>query len=340
MASSRRPRMSLPPELGDIDAAWSEDEQPTIARPSRMPTAPVRIEIPSDIPTAPGLDLAPMSVPEIEMPALEAPPPQYEPDLAEEGEDVQERVTTVPDIPPDEYARRIMAANPQTGGPDVITQAPPAEQETPTEAAGPHGHGPGVLARSDIPTAPPPLSFKEDPIHVAVPSSSVLGISLDPGSEPTDRPPPAPRLSQPRTDIPAFSGRFSSAPPTGSPLARDQAMKDKFAMGDFSGALKLAEAYLQESPSDVEAVSLAAKCREVLEDMYASRISGMQQVPAIVMTSDQIRWLSLDHRAGFLLSMIDGMSSLDDLLDVSGMQRLDALRIVCTLLDQKVIALN
>ena len=74
--------------------------------------------------------------------------------------------------------------------------------------------------------------------------------------------------------------------------------------------------------------------------MYASRIADMQRVPNIIMSPDQIRWLSLDHRAGFLLSMIDGISSVDDLLDVSGMQRLDALRIICTLLDQKVIALQ
>jgi hypothetical protein len=38
--------------------------------------------------------------------------------------------------------------------------------------------------------------------------------------------------------------------------------------------------------------------------------------------------------------MIDGISSVDDLLDVSGMPRLDALRILCDLLDAKVISLT
>jgi hypothetical protein len=111
-------------------------------------------------------------------------------------------------------------------------------------------------------------------------------------------------------------------------------------MGDFSGPLQLADKLLIKKPSHSETAALAAKCREVLEDMYASRISDMTKIPSIIMGPDQIRWLSLNHRSGFLLSMIDGVSSVDDLLDVSGMQRLDALRIVCSLLEQKVIALD
>ena len=48
--------------------------------------------------------------------------------------------------------------------------------------------------------------------------------------------------------------------------------------------------------------------------------------------------LHLDHRAGFLLSCIDGMSSIDDILDVSGMRELDALRILFELVQENVIA--
>jgi hypothetical protein len=111
-------------------------------------------------------------------------------------------------------------------------------------------------------------------------------------------------------------------------------------MGDFSGALEVADKILDRQPRHADAGSIAKKCREVLLDMYSSRISGLHRVPAVAMGADQIRWLSLDHRAGFILSMIDGVSSVDDLLDVSGMPRLDALRIVCELLDAKAISLS
>ncbi len=40
-----------------------------------------------------------------------------------------------------------------------------------------------------------------------------------------------------------------------------------------------------------------------------------------------------------MLSLIDGSSTVEELLDISGMNRLDALRILYTLFDQRVIAL-
>jgi hypothetical protein len=41
-----------------------------------------------------------------------------------------------------------------------------------------------------------------------------------------------------------------------------------------------------------------------------------------------------------LLSLVDGMSTIEELLDISGMPRLDALRILYGLLDQRAIALS
>ena len=58
------------------------------------------------------------------------------------------------------------------------------------------------------------------------------------------------------------------------------------------------------------------------------------------MTSDEIRWLSLDHRAGFLLSCVDGRMTVEELIDVSCMSELDALRILCDLRDRGAIAME
>jgi hypothetical protein len=41
-----------------------------------------------------------------------------------------------------------------------------------------------------------------------------------------------------------------------------------------------------------------------------------------------------------MLSMIDGASTIGELLDISGMPRLDALRILSHLLEQRVIRLQ
>lgn len=306
--------MSLPPELGAIDEAWGEDEQPTIARPSRMPTAPERIKIPSEAPTAPGFVLD-----------------YVDPDTPETEDD---RITTVPEIPLDDFARRAAVRSDVADA--QVTEAPPPPLELEAPGMPDLEHIRVRPKPSELPTAPPPLSFKTQMAASRgdVPPPPSLGrLSVEPHG-PTYPPP----MTSPRIDPPVFSGRFSSAPP--DELNDTVRMKGKFAMGDFSGALQIAEKILGAHPRDQDAQSVAKRSREVLLDMYSSRIAGLDRVPRISMGPDQIRWLSLDHRAGFLLSMIDGISSIDDLLDVSGMPRLDALRILCELLEAKVIALS
>jgi hypothetical protein len=117
-------------------------------------------------------------------------------------------------------------------------------------------------------------------------------------------------------------------------------MQDRYAVGDFTGALVVAESILDLNPDDEDAKRYAQSCREVLTQMYAARIGPMDQVAVVAVPTDQITWLSLDHRAGFLLSLVDGVSSIEEILDISGMTRLDALRIMYTLVQQNVITLH
>jgi len=117
-------------------------------------------------------------------------------------------------------------------------------------------------------------------------------------------------------------------------------MKDRYAMGDFTGALVVAEGLLEVNAGDTDAQRYAQSCRDVLTQMYTARLGALNQRVRVAVPGDQIRWLSLDHRAGFVLSLIDGSSTVEELLDISGMNRLDALRILYTLFDQRVIALG
>src|SRR5438132_1637831 len=52
---------------------------------------------------------------------------------------------------------------------------------------------------------------------------------------------------------------------------------------------------------------------------------------------DEIIWLNLDPRAGFVLAQIDGEVSFDDLYAICGLKRLDTARILCELLEQGVV---
>ena len=50
--------------------------------------------------------------------------------------------------------------------------------------------------------------------------------------------------------------------------------------------------------------------------------------------------LKLDHRTGFLLSMIDGASTVHDLLDVSGMPSDQAIAILADLVERRIVSLE
>ena len=74
--------------------------------------------------------------------------------------------------------------------------------------------------------------------------------------------------------------------------------------------------------------------------MYAARSGRSIACRRCIVQRTQLRWLSIDHRAGFVLSLIDGSSTLEMILDVCGMPRLDAMRILHELVQQKVVALK
>jgi hypothetical protein len=171
-----------------------------------------------------------------------------------------------------------------------------------------------------------------------------------PANVPAREPLPAPSTAvhdPPRAPFPSSSAAPPSPPPraAGAPASAPQLspevldMRDRYATGDFTGALVVAQAVLETNPDHEEAGRCRDRCTDVLSQMYLARLGSPVQAVRVAVPNDQIRWLSLDHRAGFLLSLVDGHSTIEELLDISGMPRLDALRILYGLLDQRVIAL-
>jgi hypothetical protein len=70
-------------------------------------------------------------------------------------------------------------------------------------------------------------------------------------------------------------------------------------------------------------------------EAWAAQVSGPM---ALVGSMTVIKQLPLDHRAGFLMSLMDdGTMDLETLIEVSGMPRADALTIVRELHDAGVI---
>ena len=132
-----------------------------------------------------------------------------------------------------------------------------------------------------------------------------------------------------------------SADPAGDEVERHERqisdMGDRFSLGDYTGALEIAETILARDPANAEANRCADESRTKLIQMYTARVGPLDRVPVVMVAREQLRWLSIDHRAGFLLSHIDGVSNLEMILDVSGMPLLDALKILAELSQQRVI---
>jgi HD-GYP domain-containing protein (c-di-GMP phosphodiesterase class II) len=73
------------------------------------------------------------------------------------------------------------------------------------------------------------------------------------------------------------------------------------------------------------------------EESLLSRIGPVTSVPVLVADVTKV---NLDPRAAFVLRFLDGMSSIDDILDASGLPRVEALRILAALVEARVIALR
>lgn len=109
------------------------------------------------------------------------------------------------------------------------------------------------------------------------------------------------------------------------------------ALDDFDGALELLEVIPRDATVGEDAYRLARNASERLEQQYASQLGGFERFPRVTLPPDEIIWLNLNHRAGFILSQIDGRVSYEDLVALSGMPRIDTLRILCSLLQEGVI---
>ncbi len=145
-------------------------------------------------------------------------------------------------------------------------------------------------------------------------------------------PPPAAQSSPPDPSSPAHD--------ESSTTTRDEAHReiaDRFALGDYAAALSVAELQLGREPDDDEVRRYAESSRERLEVRYATRIGSLDYIFNVSVPAAKVKWLGLDPQAAFLLSLVDGQTTVDEVLDLCQMGKLEALRVFTELLDAKAI---
>jgi hypothetical protein len=168
------------------------------------------------------------------------------------------------------------------------------------------------------------------------PSVSVASYSSEPPAFAAEPPANDTQGDEPReSDLMALVGR---ARPTQS-LDLVTEMTERFALGDFSGALRAAQLLLGKDPTHALGQHYARESQNKLEDMYTSRLSAHGGVFRVAIPTADIAWLGLDPQVTALLALVDGVAHYDVLLAHTGTPRLWALRTLVELLDARVIRL-
>lgn len=190
--------------------------------------------------------------------------------------------------------------------------APTAAQPAPGHG---HGHGAPALPR---PVPAPPAA-------APAPPSEEVEVDLDIDVE---------------ESAPVVASAAAPAPPPQDPNDVGGLLlkaADLLDLDDYTGAMAEVEQVLQLDPSNATAQELRGRCEATLLAMTESKLGDLTRRPKTLMTPDQIVWLNIDHRAGFLLSMIDGTVSLEEIFMLSSMPRLETAKLLLKLLQEKAI---
>ncbi len=123
------------------------------------------------------------------------------------------------------------------------------------------------------------------------------------------------------------------------PVPSREEIEARVALDDHTGACELARARLEAYPDEVETQQTVERGEATLMQMYMARLGDCSRQVRVLMSGERLQWLSIDHRAGFMVSRIVGSTTVEELLELSPMRRLDALRILYDLVQQKVIEL-
>jgi hypothetical protein len=161
------------------------------------------------------------------------------------------------------------------------------------------------------------------PAPVAARAVTPAPVPLRPVAAPARPPAPVPQAA-PRQELPTLL----------------QGVEDLLSLGDVTSAMELLRKAEQLAPGDARLASARERCVRQLQASLEAKLGDLKRVPTLKLRMADLMKLSLDPRAGFLLSRIDGSLSFEALFSVSGMSRLDTLRVLARLLDQDIIAIR
>lgn len=88
----------------------------------------------------------------------------------------------------------------------------------------------------------------------------------------------------------------------------------------------------------VHGYELLVKARRL--ENYIKTIGSLEGVPRLVMEFEELKKLDLTKEAGFVLSLVDGVATCDDILSMARMDKLDAMGHLASLIEKGVVRIG
>ena len=110
--------------------------------------------------------------------------------------------------------------------------------------------------------------------------------------------------------------------------------------GQPGEALEFLETLSAKDPANLAVQGRLDLLRLHLLEEFRRRLCDGIAVPRVRISSEEILKFNLPADAGFLLSSIDGITSVNDLVQVSGLDPFDVLRTCCRMLDAGIIEVH
>lgn len=193
-------------------------------------------------------------------------------------------------------------------------------------------HAPGrPMATSYVPGAPtaPPPATSSFAVPPAAPSSVIAIPPAAPSSIPIAQSPP-PRFSAPPS-MPSRPPLISAPPPGDYPRPKPARSLPAPPAPAPAPVPSQRPAFAVAPPKPTVPPASRGTAGNRAEAAYLRRLGSMAAVPRMVRPMQE---LELDQRSGFVCSFVDGASSIEDIVDVSGVPKLEVLRILDDLVAQ------
>ena len=113
-----------------------------------------------------------------------------------------------------------------------------------------------------------------------------------------------------------------------------------FEGGKHAESLKICELLEEQLVGNEDVEDLIEQNREILERFYIQRLGGLDSVPRVELGAGNLQDMHMDHKTAFLLTRIDGMLTIDDVMSIAGMSRLETAKMLIEALERGIIVID